>query len=215
MRKASYVIALFAVLFTLTLNVLSARSTDWLTVKSEVYSSKFIIKYGLFTRCERSHIVIPSPGDDSRFEWTDYKCRSFPTRVSDGCDKDNQEFCIVWTTAGYLTELSAGLAVVASLSIIFGVSTHSRRRRIWRAVAGFVGLHTALQIATFGLVTDAYNRDSYPAFQQARPGVGYILNLVSWVIGILITFGVAITGLAASRGHRWAAGNRAYQAIQG
>jgi len=217
MRKTSYVVAFFAVIFTLILNTISARGSDWLIVRSTVFGSKFTVKYGLLERCERSHIVIPSPDGrpDSHLEWTDYKCRPFPTRVSDRCDKENKGFCIAWTTAGYLSELGVLMAVVASLAIIFGVSTHSRRRRIWRVVAGFVALHTALQISTFAIVTDIYNNDTYPLFQQARPGASYVLNVVSWVVGVLVTVGVIVTGISASRGHRWAAGNRAYHTIHG
>lgn len=161
-----------------------------LIVKSSVYSSKFVVKYGLLELCERSHIVIPSPDTSGgKLEWTDYKCRPFPTRVSDRCDKENRDFCILWTTAGYLDEMGVLMGVVASLSIIFGVTTHSRRRRIWRAVAAFVALHSeyrallytsihvhnhiyaaSLQIATFAIVTDAYNNETYAAFEHARPG---------------------------------------------
>lgn len=50
-------------------------------------------------------------------------------------------FCVGWITAGYLAELSIGFAGVACLAIIFGVTTHSRRRRIWRAVVGLLALH--------------------------------------------------------------------------
>ena len=116
-----------------------------LIVKSDVFYSKFESKFGLLKRCDRSVVVLPSPGDPdngSRLEWTEYKCRDFPTRVADKCDKENKDFCIAWTTAGYLTEMGALMAVVASLAIVFGVTTHSRRRRIWRVVAWFVAFHS-------------------------------------------------------------------------
>lgn len=74
-------------------------------------------------------------------EYSDYTCRPFPTRSEDGCEEDNGMFCIAWTTAGYFAGLSMGFAGMACLAIIFGVTTHSRRRRIWTAVAGFVALH--------------------------------------------------------------------------
>lgn len=46
-------------------------------------------------------------------------------------------------------------------------------------------------------------------------GLGYVLNVVSWIFAIAVVFGVVTTGLSADAGHRWAAGNRAYQPIAG
>lgn len=60
-------------------------------------------------------------------------------------------FCIAWTTAGYFAGLSIGFAAMACLAIIFGVTTHSRRRRIWRAVAVFVALHGMLHLPPVAL----------------------------------------------------------------
>jgi len=215
MRKTSYVLTFFAVSLTLLLNILSALRTDWLTVHSEIFNSKSTVYYGLMQRCEHSVVRMPGLPDGSKVEYTDYKCRPFPTPVSDKCNEENKMFCVGWITAGYLTELSMGFAGVASLAIIFGVTTHSRRRRIWSAVAVLIAIHTALQIATFSIVTDLYTKDLYPTFEYARPGIAYVLNTLSWVFGTLITIGVVITGVSANKGHRWAAGNRGYQAIEG
>ncbi|KAK7692595.1 hypothetical protein QCA50_004227 [Cerrena zonata] len=82
---------------------------------------------------------------------------------------------------------------------LFGVTTHSRRRRIWRAAAVFVAFHTLLQITTFGLITDVYRQSKYPTFEYARPGAAWVLNTVSWVFGVLTTIGVVITGISANK----------------
>jgi len=124
-------------------------------------------------------------------------------------------FCTSWTSAGYATELAIGFAALSLVTIVIGVSTHSRRRRIWRAVAGLVILHTLLQIMAFGIVTEMYRTSSYPSFEQARPGTAYVLNVLSWILGVAIAFGVITTGISADKGHRWAAGNRAYHPIAG
>lgn len=92
--------------------------------------------------CEYQAVHIPV-GGGSKIEYTDYRCRSFPARVKDSCEKDNQMFCIEWTTAGYLSELATGFGAVSLLAIVFGVTTHSRRRRIWRMIAFLVALHGA------------------------------------------------------------------------
>jgi hypothetical protein len=39
--------------------------------------------------------------------------------------------------------MAVGFGVMALLSLLIGVSTHSRRRRVWKAVAGFVTVNGA------------------------------------------------------------------------
>jgi hypothetical protein len=46
-------------------------------------------------------------------------------------------------------------------------------------------------------------------------GIGYVLNAISWVSGFAVGAGVIVTGIAADRGQKWAAGNRSYTPIQG
>ncbi len=88
-------------------------------------------------------------------------------------------------------------------------------------------------IATFAIITDTYNQANFPGFERARPGkisqyssfsrvtnnslagAAYILGTLAWITAVLLTFGVTVTGTAASMGHRWAAGNRAYTPIEG
>lgn len=98
----------------------------------------------------------------------------------------------------------------------------------------------AFKIVAFGIVTNAYQEAAIPSFEYARPstynshyylelwsfifsclifsfflGTAYVLNTLSWVLDVLTTFGVLITGLAAEAGHAWAAGHRAYRPIEG
>jgi hypothetical protein len=79
--------------------------------------------------------------EDGRLKYVDYKCRPFPMRVMDHCEQENRHFCTAFTSARYATELGIGFAAMALVALLIGVSTHSRRRRIWRAVAGLVALH--------------------------------------------------------------------------
>lgn len=46
-------------------------------------------------------------------------------------------------------------------------------------------------------------------------GTAYVLNTVSWVLALVTGGAVIVTGISAEKGHRWAAGNRAYQPIEG
>lgn len=133
---------------------------------------------------------MPGMPEGSNIEYSDYKCRPFPARVADACEEENRNFCVLWTTAGYLAELGAGFAVVSCLALVFGVSTRARRRRIWEAVAVLVAMHgkhycvclvggcasyshlAAISlIATFAIVTDTYSNATFPIFDRARPGM--------------------------------------------
>jgi hypothetical protein len=84
-----------------------------------------------------------------------------------------------------------------------------------------------------------YNKSAFASFDRSRPGeilaqsnpamklpraltdlydpsitgLGYILHTVSWVSNVVIVLAVIGTGISADSGHRWAAGNNAYQPI--
>ncbi|KAF5385914.1 hypothetical protein D9615_002548 [Tricholomella constricta] len=213
MRKTSYVVTFFAVALTLVLNILSNTGPDWLVVQTpEVLHTRFIITYGLSKRCERQVTRIPGP-NNGKLEYTDYECRHFPLKVTDGCEKENEMFCDAWTSARYLEELAVWCAAASLCAIAFGVSTHSRRRRIWRAVAGLVLLHAAFQLAAFGTVTEMYRTSRFPTFEHARLGPAYFFNILSWLFSVFIGVAVITTGVFADKGHRWAAGNRPYRPI--
>ncbi|THH19973.1 hypothetical protein EW146_g1297 [Bondarzewia mesenterica] len=213
MRKTSYAVAFILVAATLALNIIAVRRNDWIVARDETIPHyKVTVRYGLMERCERQ--VIEIPGSDGKLAYTDYQCRPFPASVTDHCEKENRAFCTEWTTAGYVGELGIWVGAMALLSLIFGVSTHSRRRRIWKAVAGLVALHALFPMITFAVVSDLYRTSRYPGFEHARFGTAYYLSMVSWVAAFAISFGVILTGVSAGRGHRWAAGNRAYTRIE-
>ncbi|KAF8554188.1 hypothetical protein OG21DRAFT_1440801, partial [Imleria badia] len=215
MRKTSYVVTFVAVFIVLVVNILSARLPDWLvtTYEFDIPNATSTIRYGLMERCERSVVTIPGPSK-GRFEYSDYQCRPFPLKVQDGCENGNRLACAEWVSAQYFTELGIGFAAMALVALLVGVSTHSRRRRVWRAVAGLVLLHAIFQLVTFVLVTELYSKNSFADFEHAKPGLGYVFNAVSWVAGFLVGSAVIVTGVAADRGHKWAAGNRAYHPIR-
>ena len=105
----------------------------------EVLYTKITVTYGLTKRCELTVSELPgSSPEDGTISYRKYECRSFPGSVTDRCEKENKAFCAAWTSAGYLEQLALGFAAVSLIAILFGVSTHSRRRRIWRAVVGLI-----------------------------------------------------------------------------
>lgn len=106
----------------------------------EILYTKVTVYFGLHTRCALTVSEIPGPSGEGKISYRNYECRPFPSSVTDRCEKENKAFCAAWTSAGYLDQISMGFAGVSLLAILFGISTHSRRRRIWRAVAGLVML---------------------------------------------------------------------------
>jgi hypothetical protein len=104
-------------------------------VLPELLNLRTTIYYGFTQRCEE----IRYPGSDR--DLLSFECRPFPTKDSDGCDGANESFCTLWYTAGYVSYLALGFGAVACSAIVFGVSTHSRRKRIWKVVAALIALH--------------------------------------------------------------------------
>ncbi|KAJ7497301.1 hypothetical protein FB451DRAFT_224924 [Mycena latifolia] len=214
MRKTSYALTAVAVIFTTVLTILGLTRNDWVVARyqSDTLNSSYEAEYGLAQVCERLIINLPGRGSP-KFE--DFECRRFPTRDKDNCSDENQTFCAAWTSAGYAVELAIGFGALSLITIAIGVSTHSRRRRIWRAVAGLVVLQSLFQLVAFALVVDMFRTSRFPTFDDAKLGLALIFDAVAWVVGVLTAISVISTGMAADRGHRWAAGNRAYQPIDG
>jgi hypothetical protein len=106
----------------------------------ETHHLKVTVRYGLVKRCELT--VTKTPGHEGEeIDYTNYTCRPFPMRVTDGCEAENRMFCALWTSAGYVSEIGIGFAAMALVALMIGISTHSRRRRVWRAVAGLILFH--------------------------------------------------------------------------
>jgi hypothetical protein len=156
-----------------------------------VLYTKITVKFGLYERCQLTLSEIPS--GEGKISYKNYECRHFPGSVTDRCEKENRSFCGAWISAGYIDELAIGFASVSLVAILFGVTTHSRRRRIWRAVFGLllfqgtlvvsfrkllqvftlVSFLAVCQISTFALITNVYYNSNYPLFDRARPGEFY------------------------------------------
>ncbi|KAI0253995.1 hypothetical protein BJV78DRAFT_1274238 [Lactifluus subvellereus] len=214
MRKTSYVVTFLLVLVSLALDFLAITRTDWLTDPGrEFLYSRTVVHYGLQKRCERQVVRVPDPSGDWQEVFTAFKCRDFPKSVSDRCGEENRLFCAEWTSAGYAAQLAVGFGVMALFALLIGVSTHSRRRRVWKAVAGLVTLNALFSMVPFIIVTDLFRISLFPDFAYTRFGPAWYINLLSWAFSFLIVFGVIWAGNAADKGHRWAAGNRPYTRI--
>lgn len=107
----------------------------------DIFHTQTVVKFGLLERCDSQVIDFPGPGNNGRIKYSDYRCRPFPTRKDDDCEESNRDFCTLWWTAGYAAETSVVFGGVAALGIIIGLSTRSRRRRMWKAIAGLEVFH--------------------------------------------------------------------------
>lgn len=122
------------------------------------------------------------------------ECRPFPTKDSDACDRTYRSFCTLWSTASYFSYLAIGFGAVTCAAIVFGVSTHSRRKRIWKVLAATIAFHGtfdncphyptqtllrldlnvagASQLVAFIFVTDLYRLENFPLSQITHSHLG-------------------------------------------
>jgi len=112
-----------------------------------------------------------------------------------------------------MSQLSSVFAVAAVVSIFAAALSRARRRKMWEIVATLIGLRAACQILAMSLIVHLWRTWDYPAFRNANLSSSFFINLASWILDVLISIGVAATGLAANAGHTWAAGGRAYRPI--
>jgi len=217
MRKTSYAVAFVLVAALLVVNISAAVRTDWLVVHGLGHLKRHtVVRFGLARRCERDVVEIPFPtGDAPTIFFSEYTCRSFPMSVRDRCEHGNRHFCVAWATASYIDEVGIGFNVLALLAIAFGVTTHSRRRRIWKAVACLVGLASLFPMISFAIVSDLFRTAKFWEFSRAQLSWAYYMNTIHWVLGFVVTGAIVVNGIAANKGHQWAAGNRAYRPIDG
>ncbi|KAJ2922740.1 hypothetical protein H1R20_g14356, partial [Candolleomyces eurysporus] len=215
MRKTPYVIAFVATVIIIVFNILSIRRVDWIVAKarSDILRTTITTSYGLNKVCELTLTRVPGRDKNDEIVYRDYECRPFPSRSKDGCEKENSGFCATWTGAGYVDYLATGFSAITPLVILFGVSTHPRRRRIWRALAGMTMLQSLTGLIAFAMITDTYTREQYPGFRDAELGKAYIFHTLSWILSFLVSVGIALTGYAAEKGQAWAAGTRGYLPI--
>ncbi|KAF8586686.1 hypothetical protein K439DRAFT_925543 [Ramaria rubella] len=216
MRKTPYLISFLGVLISFSLSFASFEIPEWVFAQSpEALPTAESVRWGLYQRCERTIIQDGNSTDQYR---TEYNCRRFPSVKYRDCQREVDNFCILWNTAGYSSQLSlifAAAALVALLVVSTGFSTRSRRRTAWQGVAALTGLHGALQIITMAIIVHLNRTSAYTLFGNATLSTSFYLSTVSWALDVFIITGLLVTAWAAKSGSRWAAGRRGYQSISG
>ncbi|KZO92585.1 hypothetical protein CALVIDRAFT_303332 [Calocera viscosa TUFC12733] len=237
MRKTPYLVALGILLVALVFTILSIALPDWLYAENPPNLPPGVnVRYGLYQRCESALGTVPSdsrhedhtnfPGSAAHLAPLDafdtfagkriqYNCRPFPVRSA--CEVLGETFCVLWTTAGYVSVISvvfalAGLVVLVIVSS--HLSTRARRRGAWKWVTGATLVHAALQITTMAIVLRLFitEQNRFPD-PNTKLYASFWLCVTSIIISLLLTAGLAYTGLAARAGHKWAAGRRPYEPI--
>ncbi|KZT56152.1 hypothetical protein CALCODRAFT_497718 [Calocera cornea HHB12733] len=235
MRKTPYLVALGILLVSLVFTVLSIALPDWLYADSPPNLPPGVhVRYGLYQRCESAAAQAPP----SNFTFTPfpaalprptstldaahftakriiYACRPFPVRSA--CAVLGETFCVLWTTAGYVSVFSVVFALAGLVVLVIcssHLSTRARRRSAWKWVTGATFVHAALQITTMAIVLRLFITEQYRfPDPNTKLYASFYLCLTSILISLLLTAGLAYTGLAARAGHKWAAGRRPYEPI--
>jgi len=183
-----------------------------------------VVDYGLYRRCEtrliaepyqiRPHLLAVNDKPDGGLVPA-YVCTPFPPRSV--CRHDGESFCIAWWSAGYLSQIGLVLATLAlfTLMLVVIVSSRAGRRNAWKFISVLVGLHGVLQITAMGLVTGIHGFHLNHFARNTKFGISYWLNTTTWVLDMIVIAGLAVTGIYAEKGHRWAAGRRPYHPIPG
>ncbi|KAJ7901834.1 hypothetical protein B0H14DRAFT_2668644 [Mycena olivaceomarginata] len=204
MRKTSYAITALAVICTTVFTILSLTRTDWVVARYDVnalsYEGQIRSLEGMPTSGARSprgrHLGSKEPTAASSLPGIKTTAMRTAISVRHG---QVPVMRLNWQLASVLYHW---------LAILVGVSTAARRRRVWRAVAGFIIFHSVAQLVAFILIVDLYRTARYPTFEDAKLGPALIFNAVAWIFGVITAVTVIITGTEADRGKRWAAGNR-------
>lgn len=218
MRKIPYLISFVGVLTSFALSFASFEIPQWVSAQSpKGLPTAESVSWGLYQRCERTIVKAPTSSDPNAY-YTEYNCRDYPSKKYHDCQREVDNFCILWSTAGYSSQLSLALgaaALVALLVVSTGFSTRARRRTAWQGVAALTGLHGALQIVAMAIIVHLHRTSGYPLFEHAKLSTSFILSTISWSLDVFIIAGLLISAWAASRGERWAAGRRGYHSISG
>ncbi|CED82954.1 hypothetical protein [Phaffia rhodozyma] len=203
-------------------------------------------EYGLWRKCTKATIKRNQPNTFSPHMWEgaswtldaldvpppsnetyivgEWKCasieNSFIVDISNASSEMNSKgtgkFCVLWSTAGYLTILSLLpllASCVALLVIAVGAGERqvrkSRRKKGWKGVAGCCLFSAILQIIAFAMAAHVFRTDSPRFLIHARLYTSFWLIVGASTLSLALFGALTFTGLAARAGKRWAGGRSA------
>lgn len=135
MRRIIYGISLWVFLAATACTIASTALPNWISYTSPTSTDTIRVTYGLYKRCSS----------------ISGKCTEFP--LYDDCQGDDQSFCSMWKSAGFLMNFTLVLelaTVVAYLTIMVG--GRSSREAGWKVLASMLGIVTMSQLIAMALV---------------------------------------------------------------
>jgi len=107
---------------------------------------------------------------------------------------DDEHFCSLWRTTGYLMNLAVSLEVVIIAAyIIILIGGRERREKGWKLLSTLLFISVALQIVAMSLVSYVYENDER-FFVGWKLDVSWILCTLSWGITLVIAGLIAMVG---------------------
>jgi hypothetical protein len=97
------------------------------------WPARIEVTYGLYERCETDWLSLGGGGG-----YVSHTCTRFPSRKE--CEEGNGQFCLLWYSAGYVSQLGSAFAVGGLVAILGAALSRARRRKLWEVVATLIGL---------------------------------------------------------------------------
>lgn len=123
-------------------------------------SYTFYIRYESSSLPFTRPIISHTPGG-----YRSHTCTRFPSRSECEHGPASSSFCILWSTSGYLSQLSSVFAIVGLVAIIAASLSRARRRRLWVVVSGLEMIRAACQIGAMGVVVGLWRKKDYRPFE--------------------------------------------------
>ncbi|EIW67364.1 hypothetical protein TREMEDRAFT_69815 [Tremella mesenterica DSM 1558] len=149
--------------------------------------------------------------NDTYGQW---QCQPFPTRSE--CAQFGEQFCVLWSTAGYAAQSALVPCLVGLFSLLFiflhrgqRTARARARRQQWKLVSVTMLIHCILQIISFSLILHVFRTDERFETKGSRLDRGFTFGVCSAVVSGTIALLLTFTGLAARAGKPWAAGKSA------
>lgn len=239
MRKSPYLISFLFLLAATSLTILSVYVPDLIhTIVPTPGPLHFETKYGLYRRCTRKipeqqllYLELSNPNDISLLhsitrlkalagpgdildpidgEGEGWQCQPFPNQSE--CKLFGEGFCVLWSTAGYMAQLSLVPCVISLIVLLIislgggGKKIRAKRRAGgWKIVSSLMGIHAILQIVSVALILHVYRTDD--RFKVgAHLDTAADFGVASAMVSLSMVFALAFTGLAADAGQVWAGG---------
>ncbi|KAK6329771.1 hypothetical protein TWF696_003634 [Orbilia brochopaga] len=177
-RAGFYAAALVAFVGASVLTLTAITIPRWMSYSYETSAGRIMQTYGLHHRCRSGPGTIDS-------------CEPFP--LESDC-ADDEHFCSLWRTTGYLMDLAVSLEVlIIAAYVIILIGGRERREKGWKLLSSLLFVNVALQLIAMSLVSYVYENDER-FFVGWKLDVSWVLCTFSWGITLIIAGMIAMVG---------------------